>query len=533
MTSRTRDLLAIALSLAALAIGMSAFLGGRIEPGLDLVRQGDLSVLVTDVWPGGLAYRNGVKVGMYVQYIGESGDVGLPPSALPPAGPFDPAPYGYYWIGGPRPGDIAATLNMDPTDGQLMNGGGELVWAGVALLGGLLLRLRPRLVPAGDAELIRRFAVPGAAAFAVPVALAPAYLAGTHLGLWSLVILPALSAWPLVDAAGGLTARWVRPLAAVLLVTAAAAWLGGLTLWYPLSGFGPLLGYALIFAAEFVAVSAAILAPWPPVARNIEARLRAGIRWFDLWLVLGAAVSGLAALALSTIAPGDWANVAWLWLGFVAVRLFVVPFVASALEARSSRDSTLDAVEAERVRISSDIHDDVIQELTMLVRRLDAADDRESATIAREAAERLREITGDARLPVLDDLGVAAALDWLVRRMSAVDRGEITLDADETARPPRPIELAVYRVAQEALANALRHGAAPVTVHYRAAGDRATLLVEDAGSGIPERAEEIADGAGRLGIAGMRRRAAAIGATLRIERREAGGTRVALDWAAG
>lgn len=169
----------------------------------------------------------------------------------------------------------------------------------------------------------------------------------------------------------------------------------------------------------------------------------------------------------------------------------------------------------------------------MLVRRLDAADDRESATIAREAAERLREITGDARLPVLDDLGVAAALDWLVRRMSAVDRGEITLDADETARPPRPIELAVYRVAQEALANALRHGAAPVTVHYRAAGDRATLLVEDAGSGIPERAEEIADGAGRLGIAGMRRRAAAIGATLRIERREAGGTRVALDWAAG
>ncbi len=210
----------------------------------------------------------------------------------------------------------------------------------------------------------------------------------------------------------------------------------------------------------------------------------------------------------------------------------VVPFIAFALGARTARDSTLDAVEAERVRISSEIHDDVIQELTMLVRRLDAADDRESATIAREAADRLREITGDARLPVLDDLGVAAALDWLVRRMSAVDRGEIALEVDETARPPRPVEVAVYRVAQEAVANALRHGEAPVTVRYRADADRAALEVEDAGPGIPERAEEIADGAGRLGIAGMRRRAATIGATLRIDRRDAGGTLVTLDWSA-
>ena len=72
----------------------------------------------------------------------------------------------------------------------------------------------------------------------------------------------------------------------------------------------------------------------------------------------------------------------------------------------------------------------------------------------------------------------------------------------------------------------------PVSVSYRAAADRAALEIVDAGPGIPDHAEEIADGAGRLGIAGMRRRAAAIGATLLIERPDAGGTRVVLEWGA-
>ena len=69
-----------------------------------------------------------------------------------------------------------------------------------------------------------------------------------------------------------------------------------------------------------------------------------------------------------------------------------------------------------------------------------------------------------------------------------------------------------------------------MSVTYRATAERATLEVVDGGAGIPDRAEEIADGAGRLGIAGMRRRAAAINATLRIHRPEQGGTRVLLEW---
>jgi signal transduction histidine kinase len=533
MSHRRRDAFAIAISVVAIAIGSLAVLAQRIEPGLDLQRQPDGTVLVTAVWPGGQASRNGVKVGMYVEYIGDALEDGsFPEGAGPPQGELDPAPAGQYFLGGPTFGDIRAQLVGDDPSIQLSNAGGDIAWVAIALLLACWIRLRPALVPAADPELVRRLILPAAATLVVPVALGPAYLAGTQLGLWSLVVVPALGAWPLVDAASTLTTRRPRRIATILLLAAATSWLAGLTIWSTFASLGPILGLATIFVAVLIPVSAAILAPDPPNATDFEGRLHGAIRAFDLLLVLGAAVSGIVALGLSNAAPGDWANVAMVWLVFIGFRLVVVPFIATARRARSTRDATLDAVEAERVRISGEIHDDVIQDLTMLVRRLDATSDHESATIAREAAGRLRAITGDARLPILDDLGVAAALDWLVQRMRATDGGGLSLTTAESARPPRPIEVAMFRVAQEAVANALRHGAAPVSVHYRSSSDTASLEIVDSGPGIQPDAEAIADGAGRLGIAGMRRRSVAIGASLRIDRPTTGGTRVRLDWAA-
>lgn len=531
MNARIRETAAIAVSILAIAIGSHAVLAGRIEPGLELQRQPDGKVLVSAVWPGGQAYRSGVTVGMSVLYIGDALEDGsFPADAGPPQGPLDPAPGGRYFLGEPTLGDVKAQVFGDYPSIQLSNAGGDIAWVVIAFLLACWIRVRPTLVPAADPQLVRRLILPAAAMLVVPVALGPAYLAGTQLGLWSLVMVPALGAWPLVDAASTLTTRRPRRIAMIILLAAATSWLAGLTVWSTFGSLGPILGLLTIFVAVFIPISAAILAPDPPNATDTEGQLGGAIRTFDLVLVLGATVSGIAALAVSHAAPGDWANVAIVWLVFVGLRLVVVPFIVAARRARSSRDSALDAVEAERVRISGEIHDDVIQELTMLVRRLDATEDHESAVIARDATGRLREITGDARLPVLDDLGVAAALDWLVRRMSAVDSGQLALSTDETARPPRTVEVAVFRVAQEAVANALRHGAAPVSVSYRAAADRATLEIVDAGLGIPDHAEAIADGAGRLGISGMRRRAAAIDATLWIDRPEAGGTRVRLEW---
>ena len=87
--------------------------------------------------------------------------------------------------------------------------------------------------------------------------------------------------------------------------------------------------------------------------------------------------------------------------------------------------------------------------------------------MGRTVADRLRAICGDLRLPILDDLGVGPALDWLVLRIERLAGGEVRLERADGTRPPPDVELAIFRVAQEALANAVKHGQPPIVVRYR------------------------------------------------------------------
>jgi signal transduction histidine kinase len=166
----------------------------------------------------------------------------------------------------------------------------------------------------------------------------------------------------------------------------------------------------------------------------------------------------------------------------------------------------------------------------MLVRRLDAAGDTANAQAAREIAERLRAVVGDLRLPVLDDLGIGPSLEWLCDRLDS-PAGSVTLDRlPDESRQPADVELAVFRIAQEALSNAIRHGKAPIIVRYVTGPDWVELEIDDSGSGIPAGAAELAEQTGHLGLMNMAQRAEAIGASLKIGRRPGGGTRVALIW---
>jgi len=156
--------------------------------------------------------------------------------------------------------------------------------------------------------------------------------------------------------------------------------------------------------------------------------------------------------------------------------------------------------------------------------------DEEGARIARGVADRLRAICGDLRLPILDDLGAGPALEWLVERVSRVSGTPVALERHDPVRPPPDVELTVFRVAQEALSNAVRHGQPPVVVRYRASASGASLTIDDAGPGIDRRAADRAPRDGHFGLLNMAQRADQVGAILDIRRWPAGGTHVALDW---
>ncbi len=243
-----------------------------------------------------------------------------------------------------------------------------------------------------------------------------------------------------------------------------------------------------------------------------------------------AVTPGVAMLAMVN-GPGALLLLAWFAALVVWRRFTLTPLLGFAQRSQQQLDLAVAAAEQERARLAADLHDDALQELTGLVRRLDAAGDAESAEMARGVAERLRGITSDLRLPLLDDLGAGPALEWLVARIRPMAGGEVRLERSDPSRPPSAVELAVFRVAQEALANAVKHGKAPITVRYHVdEAGRVSLTVDDAGPGIDARAAETALASGHLGMANMQQRAEQIGALLNVRAWPTGGTHVGLEW---
>ena len=254
-----------------------------------------------------------------------------------------------------------------------------------------------------------------------------------------------------------------------------------------------------------------------------------------------ALTSRLETLAV-TLTPGAAATVlvpstsgillgAWLVALVVWRRFTLAPLLGLAQRTQLQRDVAVAAAETERARLAADLHDDALQQLTMLVRTLDEGGQKAAADEAREIATKLRSVVGDLRLPILDDLGAGAALEWLVERVEPLAGGPVKLERSDETRPPANVELAVFRVAQEALTNAIKHGRPPIAVRYDVSADgRVTLAIDDAGEGIGSEDAEDAPKEGHFGLVNMQQRAEQIGALLDVRRWPAGGTRVALEW---
>jgi signal transduction histidine kinase len=197
------------------------------------------------------------------------------------------------------------------------------------------------------------------------------------------------------------------------------------------------------------------------------------------------------------------------------------------------------AVLEERQRLSRELHDSVTQELYGVTLYAEAASRQLAAGNVETAREALREVRaaagealGEMRLlllelrpALLEEGGLGAALRT---RLSAVEaRSGLATEVrlDDGLRLPAAVEQGMFRIAQEALNNVLKHArASRVVIALEADGGRARLTVADDGSGF-----ETGESSGGLGLVGMRERAEALGATFGVESAPGAGTRITVE----
>jgi signal transduction histidine kinase len=204
--------------------------------------------------------------------------------------------------------------------------------------------------------------------------------------------------------------------------------------------------------------------------------------------------------------------------------------VVTAEAASAQRRQRLAAAERDRARWAQELHDETLQGLAALRLGLSAASRAESRDALEEVLHAivgqletevsgLRAVIADLRPPTLDQFGAEAAIEALAERARSdglnvhvrVDLGPET--GREDHRPSSETEIAIYRIVQEALANALESGHATRVVIEVIEGEAAIdVMVRDDGAGF-----DTADRTVGLGVLGMRERAELLNGTLEIE----------------
>jgi signal transduction histidine kinase len=193
----------------------------------------------------------------------------------------------------------------------------------------------------------------------------------------------------------------------------------------------------------------------------------------------------------------------------------------------------MQAQEDERKKIAHELHDQTIQTLSLIARRLAGMKDRNSLLssemnegvrdaheMTEKAVKELRDFTRSIRPPILDDLGMVPAI-----RRSLIEstertgmKGSFKLVGAER-RLPQDIEVSMFRIAQEAIWNTERHSkATEIIITITQSSDEARIDISDNGIGFdvpPVPSSFYADG--KLGLLGIEERAVLIGGKLKIK----------------
>lgn len=196
-------------------------------------------------------------------------------------------------------------------------------------------------------------------------------------------------------------------------------------------------------------------------------------------------------------------------------------------ELRTLARRLMTVQEDERAALSRELHDDIGQAITAIklcassllherdpVRHAVVTETaQEIADVADETVAKLRDLSLLLRPPQLDVLGLEAALRWQAGTLFRGDGPSLTLEVPPLpCRPPREVELACFRIAQEALTNVLRHARAErVVLRLDCDDTHLRLEVQDDGAGL---APDRRDG---LGLVTMRERAQQLGGTFSVD----------------
>ena len=194
--------------------------------------------------------------------------------------------------------------------------------------------------------------------------------------------------------------------------------------------------------------------------------------------------------------------------------------------------------EEERRRLARELHDDTLQSLIALNQHIQLSQLNQNGQIENVALEEihsmteqtiqnLRRLTQALRPIYLEDLGLATALEMLVQEMRQTN--DLTIHFKKTgveARLSAPIELALYRIGQEALNNVVRHAQAnqaDLEINFKP--DEVTMKIRDNGIGfeVPESPAEFAP-SGHFGLLGIHERTDMIGAKLSIQSKSGQGS---------
>lgn len=457
----------------------------------------------------------------------------------------DVSPTGYGWKWGIRTGQLVTDLlGSDEPGGwriETRDGDGNVhVATGAAADDSLRT-----VLPIGAAALVfaclavlflstrRRWVVP-AAALALVAASIPLWLQGdpgpSTVVMAGAALVPAASLAMAVP--GGLR---VRAGLVALAVALAGIWawarLTGAAAYAPLEG---VRGVVALWGTVWLVLDRGII----PTLRGEAIRVTRP-RLFDVLVVAALAA---AALVLINIFQAPPVVIGLLLLVAVAVlpstRRRIGRPIEDALLGDVREQAAGEAAENERARLARELHDVPLQELAAVIRRLEIMPGTEvESENLRALASHLRNVATELRPPVLDDLGLPAAIDYLAEESTSASVAVLAEVVDDTGfgvdrRPPSDVELAMFRIASEAVGNAVRHsGGSQVRVHASVAPDRVEIVVNDDGTGLAASTARDAAKRKRLGLASMRRRAQAIDAELSIDG-SSRGTEVRVVWQA-